>query len=148
VSDRREDCPFCAAAAGAPITPVVYESAEVMALFPQNPAALGHTLLIPKKHVTDLLALDQADARALADAVLRVAEAIRRGLRPDGLNIILSVGAAASQTVPHLHTHLVPRWHGDQFGDIWPRPGPGLAEETINAAARSIRAALDGIADD
>jgi histidine triad (HIT) family protein len=142
LKDHRDSCPFCAAALGAPVTPVVYESAEVMGLFPQSPAALGHTLVIPKKHVTDVWALGKSDAHALTDAVLRIAEAIRRGLQPDGLNVITSAGAAASQTILHLHVHLVPRWQDDQFGDIWPRPGPTFGDDAVDAAARSICRAL------
>jgi histidine triad (HIT) family protein len=148
VGYKDDGCPFCAVVEGARKTPVVYESSKVMALFPLNPAACGHTLLIPKRHVPDLWALDQADAPQLAEAVLKVAKAIRQGLRPDGLNIITSVGTAASQTVLHLHIHLVPRWHGDQFGEIWPRPSPAFPQEKISAAARSIHAALHEAADD
>lgn len=136
------DCAFCAAGAGASTTPVVYESADVMALFPRQQAALGHTLVLPRKHVTDLWTIDPYDAPPLIDAVFRIAHAIRRGLRPDGLNVITSVGPAASQTVMHLHVHLVPRWQGDQFGPIWPRPSPKFSCEAVDEAARSIRAAL------
>jgi histidine triad (HIT) family protein len=142
VSDNSVDCPFCLAGAGMSATPVVYEWAHVIALFPLHPAAPGHTLVVPRKHVTDLWLLDPSDAPVLTDAVLRVAKAIRQGLGPDGLNIITSVGSAASQTVMHLHIHLVPRWQGDQFGDIWPRPGPKLTPDVLDQAAQSIHAAI------
>lgn len=135
-------CPFCFATLDASITPVVYETAEVYALFPLEPAALGHTLVIPRRHIPDLWALDPSDAPPLADAVLRLSYAIRRGLRPDGLNIINSAGAAATQTVSHLHIHIVPRWVGDAFGDLWPRPSPPLSTQAVHDAAASIRSAL------
>ena len=142
MSDLREGCPFCQAVLGFSVTPVVYESPGAMALFPLNPAANGHTMLIPKTHVTDVSELSDAQAQALLGAVLRVAAAIRGGLRPDGLNMIVSLGAAASQTIDHLHVHLVPRWDADQFGDVWPRPSPALSPQAVNAAARSIRESL------
>jgi histidine triad (HIT) family protein len=142
MKDYGKDCPFCAVVLGASVTPVVYESAEVVAFFPPNPAAYGHTLLIPKAHVTDLWELGEADAHVLADAILCIAAAIKSGLKPDGLNVITSAGAAASQTIMHLHIHLVPRWKNDQFGEIWPRKGPVFDHRAVDAAARSIRRAL------
>ncbi len=127
---------------GGSTTSVVYEAAEVLALFPLQPAALGHTLVIPRRHIPDLWALDPADAAPLTHAVLHLAHAIRRGLCPDGLNVVTSAGAAASQTVPHLHIHLVPRWEGDAFGDLWPRPSPPLSPQAVHDAAASIRSSL------
>jgi histidine triad (HIT) family protein len=135
-------CPFCAAAAGAPTTSVVYEAAEVLALIPLHPAALGHLLVIPRRHIPDLWELDPASAVPLTAAVLRLSHAIRRGLGPDGLNVITSTGAAASQTVRHLHVHLVPRWEGDAFGDLWPRSSPPPSPKAVQEAAAAIRSAL------
>ena len=123
-------------------TPVVYQSAEVLALFPLRPATRGHTLVVPRDHVPDLWALDPAGAPPLVEAVLRVAHAIRRGLVPEGLNVIASVGAAATQTVQHLHVHVVPRWRGDGFGGIWPDPGPSFTNEETREMAEAIRAGL------
>jgi histidine triad (HIT) family protein len=142
VSDVRDDCPFCQAAHGFAVTQVLHESADTVALFPLNPAVAGHTLVVPKTHVTDPAALTDAQAHALFGSVLRVQSAVRGGLEPDGINVIMSVGAAASQTVDHLHVHVVPRWHEDEFGDIWPRPSPPLGEDILSQAARAIRAAL------
>jgi histidine triad (HIT) family protein len=112
-------------------------------MFPLHSAALGHTLVIPRRHISDLGALERDAAHSLTDAVLLLAGAIRRGLSPDGLNVIASVGAAATQTELHVHVHLVPRWKGDAFGDLWPRPSPSLSDEAVDEAAASIRAALD-----
>jgi histidine triad (HIT) family protein len=139
---ERPACPFCAVAAGSATTPVVYEAEKALALTPLRPAARGHTMVIPRAHVPDLYALDPAEAPALTDAVLRVAHAIRRALYPDGLNVIASAGAAATQTVPHLHIHLVPRWYGDDFGEIWPDPHPSFTPDEIRKTAEAIQARL------
>jgi histidine triad (HIT) family protein len=133
------DCPFCAAAAGQTVTPVVFETEAALAFAPINPAARGHTMVIPRKHVPDIWALEPADAAPLTEAVLQVAHAIRAALQPDGLNVLTSAGAAATQTVMHLHIHLVPRWHDDDFGRIWPDPGPGLTDAEIKTTAAEIR---------
>jgi histidine triad (HIT) family protein len=139
---KRSGCPFCAAAAGLASTAVVYQSAGALALFPLRPATRGHTLVVPRDHVPDLWALDPAATPPLVEAVLRVAHAIRRGLAPEGLNVITSAGAAATQTVPHLHVHVVPRWRGDGFGSIWPDPGPSFTDEETRETAEAIRAGL------
>lgn len=52
--------------------------------------------------------------------LVRLAGKLRDQYRPDGMNIIQSNGEAATQTVPHVHFHLVPRWLGDKMGRIWP----------------------------
>lgn len=129
------DCEFCRIVAHIEQAEIVYESADALAFFPLNPAALGHTLVIPRKHVANLWRLDAAIAAPLFDATLLVAKALESALSPDGLNLINSVGEAASQTVLHLHIHLVPRWQDDHFGNIWPPSKPldktiesGLAE--------------------
>lgn len=91
-----------------------------MAFFPHNPATLGHTLVIPRRHIRDIWSLDLRTAERLADVTTQLAAAVKRALEPQGLNIIQSNGEAATQTVFHLHIHLVPRWKGDPVGRLWP----------------------------
>lgn len=115
------DCPFCEIVQrDDPDAREVYRNEHVVAFFPLEPATLGHTLVIPREHLADIWELDEATAGHLAQATLRVANAVRRAMSPEGLNIIQSNGEAATQTVPHLHVHVVPRWHGDAVGRIWP----------------------------
>jgi histidine triad (HIT) family protein len=77
-------------------------------------------------------------------AVIDVGHAINTALQPDGLNLISSAGQAASQTVFHLHLHVVPRWAGDPLGSIWP-PSPPLNDEVKDETAAVIRAAYAAI---
>ena len=79
--------------------------------FPISP---GHTLIVPKRHVAsffDLTPEERADLLALLDAAKADLD---RELSPQGYNIGINDGAAAGQTVPHLHIHLIPRFAGDQ----------------------------------
>lgn len=98
----------------------VYRDANVVAFFPTEPAVLGHVLVVPRRHVRDIWDLDVDEAGQLSRTVLMLADAIRESVAPDGLNVIQSNGKAATQTVPHLHVHLVPRWSDDAMGSIWP----------------------------
>lgn len=113
-------CPFCEIVAREGDTREVFRTNAVVAFFPPEPASLGHTLLIPRVHVRDIWALSEDLAVELAREIVTLAGAVKRALRPDGLNVIQSNGTAATQTVMHLHVHVVPRWKGDAVGRIWP----------------------------
>ncbi|MFE5851830.1 HIT family protein [Streptomyces sp. NPDC056500] len=123
------ECAFCAIVADPSRARVVHQDAHTLAFFPLAPAVRGHTLVIPRSHAPDLWALDDATAARLTQSVLRVGRALYEVLAPDGMNVINSAGAAASQTVFHVHVHLVPRWPGDAMGSIWPPKASRASEE-------------------
>ena len=115
------ECPFCKIIQHRdPDVREVYRDEHVMAFFPSEPATLGHTLVVPRKHIPDIWGLDGDTAAHLSKAVVRLSRAVQNAIEPQGLNIIQSNGEAASQTVFHLHVHIVPRWTGDAVGHIWP----------------------------
>lgn len=114
-----------ACAGGVPRRPCV-------AFFPLCPASLGHTLVVPRRHIPDIWELPEQTAAHLSRTVLRGAAALRAAVAPDGLNIIQSSGAAATQTVPHLHAHLVPRWAADAMGPIWPAKPPSHPPQVLD----------------
>jgi histidine triad (HIT) family protein len=123
-NEDSEDCEFCHIVARSAPAEVVYETGSSLAFFPLNPATKGHTLVVPKTHVRDFLDADARTYIELNHAVLKVGHALQEVFSPDGMNVITSAGEAASQTVTHLHIHLVPRWVGDPVGDIWPPQQP------------------------
>jgi len=131
------ECPFCAIAAGLdPTVEVICEAPTWVAFFPDDPATLGHTLVIPRAHTRDFWATPAATASDLALGVHAVGQAIRAVLNPDGMNLISSAGIVAEQSVFHAHLHVVPRWPSDQFGDIWPAKQSMSARVTHDAAAQ------------
>lgn len=125
-------CPFCAIIMGEGWAREIYRDDHAVAFFPLRPAALGHTLVVPRRHIPDIWELPEADAACLSRTVLRVAAALRAAVTPDGLNIIQSNGVAATQTVPHLHVHLVPRWAADAMGPIWPAKPPSHPPQVLD----------------
>ena len=134
-------CDFCAIAGGEDKSvEIVCEDNNWIAFFPLDPATPGHTLVIPRKHVSDLWEVDSALASELINAVIRVGRAISKSLRPEGMNLITSAGTVAEQTVFHLHLHVVPRWRRDGFGDIWP-PAKKYTDSQLENVADRIRAA-------
>lgn len=140
-----EDCPFCEIVAREdPDAREVYRDEHTVAFFPTEPAVLGHTMVIPRAHVSDIWQLTEEQASRLSIAALRVAGAIRASLHPDGLNVIQSNGEAASQSVTHVHVHLVPRTLGDRIGRIWP-PESDYSEAQKDDAWETLREACQVI---
>ncbi|WP_413758586.1 HIT family protein [Streptomyces sp. MMBL 11-3] len=135
-------CPFCAIVAGDETgAKVVSRWQETTSFFPLEPATRGHTLVVPNRHVSDFTDLTPIEIRDTGEAILRAARAIRASLSPDGLNVIQSTGAAATQTVPHVHFHLVPRWSGDRMTLRWPT-GAAEGEQAQNQTLSMIQRAL------
>jgi histidine triad (HIT) family protein len=131
------DCDFCAIVRGENSSvEVVCEDKSWIAFFPLDPATPGHTLVIPRKHVADLWKVGPSLGSELMAAVVRVGRAIDLSLKPEGMNLITSAGKVAEQTVFHVHLHIVPRWHRDGFGRIWPVEGKFEDADLQNVADR------------
>lgn len=102
------ECIFCRIVAGDIPSRRVYEDADAVAFLDVAPLKPGHTLVVPRRHVVDVL----ADEDALSDigpAITATARLLRDRLGADGVNLFSSSGAAAGQEVFHLHVHVVPR---------------------------------------
>jgi histidine triad (HIT) family protein len=135
------NCEFCAIGGGEhDSVERVCEGKSWVAFFPRSPATPGHTLVIPRTHVVDLWKADDQLAAELVSAVVRVGKAIDQALNPEGINLISSAGETAEQSVFHLHLHVVPRWHRDGFGHIWP-PKKRYEDATIENVAARVREA-------
>lgn len=126
-------CVFCAIASGDSPAYVVYEDERTIAILDINPAAPGHTLVMPRVHAVDLFDIDVEDHAEVARTVHRVAGLLDRRLAPDGLSIFQANRPAGWQYVFHFHVHLVPRALGDELVPPWsPRPGSGEQLETVH----------------
>ena len=103
------NCIFCKIAAGTVPCFRIHEDARTLAFLDINPIEEGHSLVIPKAHAPTLFASADADLAAAIAVARRVATAIDRVLKPDGINLLQANGPGAAQSVPHLHLHVVPR---------------------------------------
>ncbi|WP_162529898.1 HIT family protein [Nocardioides caldifontis] len=139
---REPGCAFCDIIAGDAPARVVSRARGVTVFLPDEPATRGHVLLVPDDHVSDIWALSQGAARTLASEVLRVAGAARDAMQPEGLNVIQSNGSAATQTVNHLHVHVLPRWANDAVLDFWPTPNPTWSTAELDAMRSALDAAV------
>ena len=135
------DCLFCQIARGQTPAARVLETETVIAFLDHRPLFPGHCLVIPREHVDTLGDLPGPLTGPLFEAAAAVARALEAGLGADGT--FVAVNNRMSQSVLHLHVHVVPRRRGDGLrGFFWPRgryESPAAMEET---RAR-IAAALD-----
>ncbi len=134
------ECLFCSAVSGQLDVVEVWSTPDVFAFLDHRPVFKGHVLVVPRDHV---MVLGDLPAKAVGPyflAVQRVAVAVETGLEAGGTFVALN--NRVSQSVAHLHTHVVPRTKGDGLrGFFWPRTRYSSPEEAADYAAR-IRAAI------
>jgi diadenosine tetraphosphate (Ap4A) HIT family hydrolase len=109
-------CPFCQL----PPERIDFANQHGMVIRDAFPVSPGHTLIIPRRHVGSFFEIDTPERDGLMTLLEEAKRRLDKEFKPDGYNIGINDGAAAGQTVPHLHIHLIPRYTGDQ-GD--PRGG-------------------------
>ena len=111
----KNDCVFCAIAAGEIPSFKIYEDELVLAYLDINPFSEGHTLVIPKAPSCGLLDTPEETLAALVSRVKKVAGHLKAALPCDGFNILQNNGEAAGQTVMHIHFHIVPRYGKEEI---------------------------------
>lgn len=133
-------CAFCAIAAGDTPAHLVLDEPAVVAFLDARPVFPGHTLVVPRAHRDTLLDVGEDEIGTLFGAARRVAAAMEDGLGSGGSWV--SVNNRVSQSVPHVHVHVVPRTKGDGLrGFFWPRSRYHDDDEAAAIAAR-LRAVL------
>jgi histidine triad (HIT) family protein len=111
-------CVFCAIVAGEADAEVVIETEGAVGFLDRTPLFAGHVLVVPRIHVVTLPEL--ADVTPFFEAVQRVAAVLPSALGAHGT--FVAMNNVVSQSVPHLHAHVVPRTRGDGLrGFFWPR---------------------------
>jgi len=94
----------------------VYEDGGTLVIMDAFPQSKGHCLIIPRKPSVNLLGVAAKDIGRLFGTVQRVAAAVNKALKPDGIVITQFNGAPAGQTVFHTHVHVIPRYDGQALG--------------------------------
>jgi histidine triad (HIT) family protein len=134
------ECLFCAIVSGDPTVEVVSATADAFAFLDHRPVFKGHVLVLPPTHVVTLADLPAEAMAPFFLEVQRIAVAVEAGLGAGGT--FVAMNNKVSQSVPHLHVHVVPRTKGDGLrGFFWPRTKYASPDEAADYAAK-IRAAL------
>ena len=103
-------CLFCRVPAGQ----ILIERPLALAARDSYPVSKGHTLIIPRRHVASFFETTEEERLAMMKLLDEARTLLDREHRPDGYNIGINSGAAAGQTVMHVHMHLIPRYTGDR----------------------------------
>jgi len=136
-----DDCAFCDVVAGA-AAELVLDEEDFVAFLDRRPVFKGHTLLVPRRHIATLPDLPAELRDGFLAAGQRLAQAMVDGLGAQGS--FVAVNNTVSQSVPHLHLHVVPRTKGDGLrGFFWPRTkyADGEAAEYADRLRAVLRAA-------
>ncbi|WEV50577.1 HIT family protein [Lactobacillus sp. ESL0731] len=138
MNELDEDCLFCKIIRGDVPSYTVFENDDVKAFLDLSQVNPGHTLMVPKKHITNFFDYTSEDARRFLQYIPEIANAIKKfDPKITGMNINTNNGSSANQVVMHSHIHFVPRFEGD-----------GLKLATRNNADQYTEADYQKIADE
>ncbi len=136
-------CLFCRLASGDAEASVVFRDEVVLAAMDISPVNPGHVLVIPREHFVAITDLPTAVLVRMSQVAHTLARAVRQAFpRTEGVNLMMSEGRAAAQSVPHSHLHVIPRIAGDGMrlsasDRIARRPELDAAAAALRAAASS-----------
>lgn len=133
------DCIFCKIANGEIPSKTLYEDDRFRVILDISPAAPGHAIILAKNHAENIYSLSEEDAGKIYLVAKKVATAMEKVLKCDGMNILQNNGEVAGQTVFHLHMHVIPRYKGDNVQIKW---APGEVEQISEEVAKNIRDAI------
>ena len=136
-----DDCLFCRIVSGEVPAVIVYEDDRSVGFLDHRPLFQGHTLLVPREHVETLGELPVSQVGSFFETVQLLSRAVETGMDAEGT--FVAMNNRVSQSVPHLHVHVVPRRKKDGLkGFFWPRTKYKNEEEML-AVKRSIAAAFE-----
>jgi histidine triad (HIT) family protein len=144
--NHHDDCVFCRIVAGTADAEIVLDDDHAVAFLDTRPLFAGHSLLIPRDHHETLVDLPPGELDPLFRRARRLVAAIGRAC--DSPGTFVAMNNTVSQSVPHLHVHVVPRRPKDGLrGFFWPRTKYD-DDAHLRATGAAIRSALDGLPDD
>ena len=123
-----DSCVFCAIVEGRIPSHKIYEGERVLAFLDVHPSTPGHTLIIPKVHVTRVEDLEREDAEALFKALHGLVGGIQRAMGAPASTIGINNGRESGQEIPHVHIHVIPRSTEDRGSII-----QGIANSSVSS---------------
>ncbi|MCF8105255.1 MAG: HIT family protein [Desulfohalobiaceae bacterium] len=135
-----EDCIFCKIVKQEIPCADVYADDKILAFLDIGPIAVGHTLIIPRRHYPSLWEIPGDLAKDLLLAMQKVGRAMMEVTRATGMNVVMNNFGSAGQVVPHAHWHLIPRVEGDGLFQVAQKEYE--SREAMHDLARSMKQAL------
>ena len=114
-----DNCIFCKIIAGEIPSAVIFEDEEFKAILDRFPGNIGHVLVLPKKHYSNIFDIDEDVAGRLFRLATKIAKNMKEVLGFEAMNVVQNNGGLAGQTVHHFHLHLIPRYENDKVQIKW-----------------------------
>ncbi len=111
-------CLFCSLIQKEKSAYVIYEDDAVFAFLDIFPRVVGHTIVVPKRHMETVLEMKSEEMKDFWSGVNNVLELLQKIIKPQGFTIGVNHGKVSGQEIEHLHIHLMPRFEGDGGGSI------------------------------
>ena len=115
-----QECPFCKISTHQDKAVVVFEDSNYLAFMDRHPINTGHTLVIPRKHYVNVMEMPPEEVGQTFSLAAVISRAVLQATSADGINLGQNNGSAASQEVPHLHVHIIPRFIKEVKEGFWP----------------------------
>jgi len=131
-----KSCIFCSIIDGQEPCVQIHRDNGFLVLMDKYPINPGHALVMPTKHYETLLQMPPAEVGKLYSLVPAIAKAIISAVKADGFNVGQNNGIAANQIVPHVHVHIVPRFHDDSPDGKWPSRLVATQEDILKIAQK------------
>lgn len=114
-----DNCIFCKIIAGEIPSAVIFEDEEFKAILDRFPGNIGHVLVLPKKHYSNIFDIDEDVTGRLFRLATKIAKNMKEVLGFEAMNVVQNNGSLAGQTVHHFHLHLIPRYENDKVQIKW-----------------------------
>ena len=118
---------------------IVYEDDLCIAFLDISQATLGHTLVVPKKEVENILGLDEELAAHLFRVTVKLAKSINKAFNPSGINLLNNNGVDAFQSVMHYHIHIIPRYNVNEIDLRLPNNMNSTSKEDFETRVKQIK---------
>jgi histidine triad (HIT) family protein len=139
---NENSCIFCKIVKKEIPAKIVYEDEKCLAFLDINPLALGHTLVVPKKHAKSIFDLDEEDAKHIFSIAKKICLKMKEKLGAEGVNLVQSSEEVAGQSIPHFHLHVIPRKSNDDLSDLvqwWRSKVKKVDEKQLEEIAKTIK---------
>jgi histidine triad (HIT) family protein len=139
-----DDCIFCKIIRGEISCNKILENNTVFAFLDNNPATIGHTLVIPKEHFNTILDLPEDLLCEIIKSTQKITKAVLKATNHKAFNLIVNTGKDAEQLVDHVHFHIIPRYDGDKISYSTPptKYKEGQKEEVLHKIINELKNSL------
>lgn len=136
---KKDDCVFCKIVHGELPSHKIYENSDVLVFLDINPINLGHSLVIPKEHHSNIYETPEDILANMITTAKIVSRGTKSAMKADGVNVIMNNDPTAGQIIFHSHMHIIPRFKNDGLGP-WKSRGPYSPEDANRITDEIIRA--------